>query len=210
MASLLSELSFNAATDHLILTGDLISKGPYSPAVVDLAIASNASCVRGNHEDRVLLAYRDLQYHHRLHQHTDHHAKGEEIPTPPNPGNPNAAKEAKPGAEADERMDDEHFTSGDHVNQQLARSLSKRQIGYLASCPVILDIGPVRGMGEVRTVHAGLVPGVSLHRQDPVSVMHMRTLDLKSHVPSRGATGTHWSKVRAMFFSFCCQTSFLL
>ncbi|KAL8792981.1 MAG: hypothetical protein Q9195_004385 [Heterodermia aff. obscurata] len=197
-ASLLSELSFSAASDHLVLTGDLISKGPLSPAAVDLAIASNASCVRGNHEDRVLLAYRDLQYHHRLSQnavHTDQHVEGSEIPSPPNPGNPNAAKEAEPDAEVDQDIDDEAFTSGDHVNQQLARSLSLKQISYLASCPLILDIGPVRGMGEVRAVHAGLVPGVSLDRQDPISVMHMRTLDLKTHIPSRSGSGTPWNKI---------------
>ena len=156
--------------------------------------------MRGNHEDRVLLAYRDLQYHHRLVQQSESHGKGEEKPTPPSPGNPKAITEAQPGAERDLSVDDEHFTSGDHVNQELARSLSKQQIKYLASCPVILDIGPVRGMGEVRAVHAGLVPGVSLHRQDPVSVMHMRTLDLKTHSPSRGGTGTPWAKVRASLF----------
>lgn len=155
--------------------------------------------MRGNHEDRVLLAYRDLQYHHRLSQqagHTDHHAEGSKIPTPPDPGNPNAAKEAEPDAEADEDIDGENFTSGDRVNRQLARSLSLKQISYLASCPLILDVGPVRGIGEVRAVHAGLVPGVSLDRQDPISVMHMRTLDLKTHIPSRSGSGTPWHKVR--------------
>lgn len=161
--------------------------------------------MRGNHEDRVLLAYRDLQYHHRLSPHTDRHAKGKKVPTPPNPGNPNAAKEAEPDVDPDQGIDAEHFTSGDFVDQQLARSLSKQQINYLALCPVILDVGPVKDMGRVRAVHAGLVPGVSLQRQDPLSVMHMRTLDLKSHVPSRGATGTPWSKVRAPFRSLPCS-----
>ena len=168
--------------------------------------------MRGNHEDRVLLAYRDLQYHHRLSQHaehTDHHAEGSTIPSPPNPGNPNAAKEAEPDAEADQDIDGENFTSGDHVNQQLARSLSLKQISYLASCPLILDIGPVRGMGEVRAVHAGLVPGVSLDRQDPISVMHMRTLDLKTHIPSRSGSGTPWIKVRlALSIKFSTRHSF--
>lgn len=168
--------------------------------MIDLAIAFNASCVRGNHEDRVLLAYRDLKYHHRLSPHSDSHAEGEPVPSPPKPGNPNMAKEAEPGAQAEEGIDGEQFTSGDHVDQALARSLTKKQIDYLASCPVILDVGSLRGMGEVRAVHAGLVPGVSLKRQDPMSVMHMRTLDLRTHVPSRGSAGTPWSKVCAAIF----------
>ena len=196
MEALLSELDFRMGLDHLVFTGDLISKGPSSPAVVDLAIASHASCVRGNHEDRVLLAYRDLQRQFSLAPHTDHHSHGEEIPAPPPHGNPNKVREAEPDAKVDETIDGESFTSGDHVNQQLAKALSEEQIEYLASCPVILDVGPINGLGEVRVVHAGLVPGVSLQRQDPISVMHMRTLDLYSHVPSPVNDGTPWNKVR--------------
>ena len=195
MEALLSEVDFKVGLDHLVFTGDLISKGPSSPAVVDLAIASHASCVRGNHEDRVLLSYRDMQTHHSLASHTDHHSYGEEIPPPPQPGNPNKIREAEPDAKVDEIIDGESFTSGDHVNQQLAKELSKEQVEYLASCPVILDVGPVNDLGEVRVVHAGLVPGVSLQRQDPISAMHMRTLDLHSHVPSRVNDGIEWSKV---------------
>lgn len=195
MEALLSEVDFKLGSDHLIFTGDLISKGPSSPEVVDLAMASHASCVRGNHEDRVLLAYRDMQAHDSLAPATDHGSHGKDVPPPPAPGNPNKAREAEPDAKVDETIDHESFTSGDHVNQQLARTFSEEQIGYLASCPVILDVGPIDGLGEVRVVHAGLVPGVSLQRQDPISVMHMRTLDLKSHVPSRVNDGFPWNKV---------------
>lgn len=60
---------------------------------------------------------------------------------------------------------------------------------------MILDVGPVDGLGDVRVVHAGLVPGVSLQRQDPISVMHMRTLDLNSHVPSPVNDGMPWNKI---------------
>ncbi|KAL8820085.1 MAG: hypothetical protein Q9191_007588 [Dirinaria sp. TL-2023a] len=194
LEALLSELDFKMGSDHLVFTGDLISKGPSSPAVVDLAIASHASCVRGNHEDRVLLAYRDLKTH-AVAPHTNYHFRGEEIPAPPHHGNPNKVREAEPDAKVDETIDGESFSSGDHVNQQLARALSGEQIEYLASCPVILDVGPVDGLGDVRVVHAGLVPGVSLQRQDPISVMHMRTLDLNSHVPSPVNDGMPWNKI---------------
>lgn len=48
--------------DHLIFTGDMINKGPQSGKVVDLARRLGASCVRGNHEDRILLIRSDLQF----------------------------------------------------------------------------------------------------------------------------------------------------
>ncbi|KAL2820496.1 Metallo-dependent phosphatase-like protein [Aspergillus cavernicola] len=57
---LLDEVSFNTTHDHLIFTGDLIEKGPDSLGVVDLAREYNASCVRGNHEDRVLVLRHDM------------------------------------------------------------------------------------------------------------------------------------------------------
>ena len=131
--------------------------------------------------------------------------RAKKYPRPPTRVIPTPPKKQSRTLNQTNGIDAEHFTSGDFVDQQLARSLSKQQINYLALCPVILDVGPVKDMGRVRAVHAGLVPGVSLQRQDPLSVMHMRTLDLKSHVPSRGATGTPWTKVRALFRSLPCS-----
>ncbi|KAH8701831.1 hypothetical protein BGW36DRAFT_290215 [Talaromyces proteolyticus] len=53
---LLEKVSFNRENgDHLVFTGDLIHKGPDSSGVVDIARGLQASCVRGNHEDRILL-----------------------------------------------------------------------------------------------------------------------------------------------------------
>lgn len=156
-------------------------------------MASQASCVRGNHEDRVLLAYRDMQIHHSLPPHPIKVSEGTEAAYPPEPG---------PNAKPAENKDGESFLSGDHVEQVLARSLSNEHVQYLASCPVILIVGPIQGLGEVRVVHAGLVPGVALRRQDPVSVMHMLTLDLETHVPSHVNDGTAWSKVRHALLFF--------
>ena len=34
-------------------------------------------------------------------------------------------------------------------------------------------------------VHAGLVPGLPIDNQDPSSIMNMRIIDLKTHVPSK-------------------------
>ncbi|KAH6604186.1 hypothetical protein Trco_007632 [Trichoderma cornu-damae] len=53
---LLEKVGFDAARDHLIAAGDMINKGPDSPGVVSRLMRLNASAVRGNHEDRVLLS----------------------------------------------------------------------------------------------------------------------------------------------------------
>ncbi len=93
-------------------------------------------------------------------------------------------------------VEDESFEHGDSIARRLARSFTKRQIDYLATCPVILDVGRVKGMGDVHVVHAGLIPGVKLEKQDPMGVMHMRTIDLETFVPSSSEKGTAWFKVR--------------
>ena len=189
MENLLAEVQYEARTDHLIFAGDFVSKGPSSPAVIDLAMSAHASCVRGNHEDRVLLTYRDL-YSHRLTQ----EQKGKKTPSPPAAGMPEDMRR-NDREDNGENLEEEGFSYGNTVDRRLAESFTKRQIDYMASCPVILDIGYIKGLGNVHVVHAGLIPGVRLERQDPMGVMHMRTVDLNTHVPSSGAEGTPWFKV---------------
>lgn len=185
--SLLAQVQYEARTDHLIFAGDFISKGPSSAAVVDLAMSAHASCVRGNNEDRVLLTYRDL-YSHRLTQ----EQKGQKTPSPPAAGMPRDMKQN----DSEDEGENGSFSYSNAIDRRLAESFTKRQIGYIASCPVILDIGWIKGLGDVHVVHAGLVPGVRLERQDPMGVMHMRTIDLDTHVPSSSTEGTAWFKVR--------------
>ncbi|KAJ9666957.1 hypothetical protein H2201_002790 [Coniosporium apollinis] len=56
LVALLAKVGFQQSRDHLILTGDIVAKGPDSAGVVSLARDLGASCVRGNHDDRVLLS----------------------------------------------------------------------------------------------------------------------------------------------------------
>ncbi|KAL1895018.1 hypothetical protein Sste5346_005438 [Sporothrix stenoceras] len=70
---LLDKIDFEVGNDHLVLVGDLINKGPDSAGVVQLAMELGASAVRGNHEDRVLVAYQSL------------HATDAHIPPPVKP-----------------------------------------------------------------------------------------------------------------------------
>ncbi|KAJ5836660.1 hypothetical protein N7447_002686 [Penicillium robsamsonii] len=93
--------------------------------------------------------------------------------------------------------DDEgsRFDSRELGQRALARSLSDEQAQWLENCPMILNVGQVPGMGQVVVVHAGLVPGVELAKQDPASVMTMRTIDLDTHVPSPKKKGMNWAKM---------------
>ena len=197
VVSLLAKVQYEARSDHLIFAGDFISKGPSSPAVVDLAMSAHASCVRGNHEDRVLLAYRDM-YSHRM-THEQKAQKSQKVPPPPMPGMPEDMLQNEP---PEDIVGEESFEHGDLVDRRLAKSFTKRQIDYMAGCPVILDVGHVKGLGDVHVVHGGLIPGVRLEKQDPVGVMRMRTIDLDTYVPSGNTKGTAWFKVSTTFFLF--------
>jgi hypothetical protein len=51
---LINKINYDPLKDHLIFVGDLVAKGPKSIEVVQLIRSLGASCVRGNHDDKVL------------------------------------------------------------------------------------------------------------------------------------------------------------
>jgi len=59
LVALLDKVQYARASDHLILAGDFINKGADSRGVVALARELHASCVRGNHEDKLLKALQE-------------------------------------------------------------------------------------------------------------------------------------------------------
>jgi Calcineurin-like phosphoesterase len=170
LKALLERVNYNAKRDHLVTTGDMITKGPDSRGTVDLVREMGASCVRGNHEDRILLIAQDLNS-------TLLHLKN-------------------PASNGVDNLDEQSFSLRDSPDRALAASLSAEQISYLETCPVILRVGFMKHLaGDLVVVHAGLVPGVSLDRQDPTAVMSMRSIDLHTHVPSKHANSkgsVHW------------------
>lgn len=159
LARLLAKAAFDRKHDHLVLTGDMVAKGPDSPGVVELARDMGASCVRGNWEDKLLLTLAE-----------------EDASAAAPAANANANAHAK-------------------TLHQLAKQFSKKQIAWLHQCPVILRVGTVPTLGTLVAVHAGLVPDVPLERQDPFHVMNMRTIDLKTRIPSSKHSGTPWEKL---------------
>lgn len=171
LKALLEKVNFNTKTDHLIATGDVIAKGPDSGGTVDFLREVGASCVRGNHEDRILLMAHDLKS------------------SPLRAENPDTSPALT-----------------------LAASLTPSQIAYLESCPVILRVGFLPQLAsDLVVVHAGLVPGIPLERQDPTSAMNMRSIHLDTHVPSKHPNpdgSVHWIKLWNKYqHSLPCQWS---
>ncbi|TAQ83335.1 hypothetical protein B7494_g8342 [Chlorociboria aeruginascens] len=172
LVELLKKIKFEEKHDHLIMAGDMISKGPDSAGVVDLAMKMGATGVRGNHEDRIILAYANM-----LAEHVNVNTPG-----------PYEDTERKQDA-----FEKENLSGGDYKDRSLAKALGKERIKWLQSCPVILRVGQLGDMGEVVVVHAGLTPGVKLEQQDPTLVMNMRTIG-KDGIPSDTREGTVWTK----------------
>lgn len=159
LEALLKKLHFDPSTDHLIALGDVVSKGPDSLGVIDLLRRYEASCVRGNHEDRLLLVTEDLQ---------------------------STSLGSQKNSKFNGNSNEQKLLGDQEAERELAMSLNRDQLEYLKSCPVILRLGEVKAFnGEAVVVHAGLVPGIPLESQDPVSVMNMRIVDLTSHLPSK-------------------------
>ncbi|KAK2029626.1 calcineurin-like phosphoesterase [Colletotrichum zoysiae] len=174
LKTLLGNIGFDKASgDHLVLTGDLINKGPDSPGVVQLAMDHGASAVRGNNEDRVLAAHRLLRI-------------GRVPGVPGGDGGPPFEDSGAPLP-----PDIPYAVSSDFIT---ATQLSEAQVAWLSSLPLILRVGPLRGAvsapwnaGSVVVVHGGLVPSLTLEEQDPWAVMNMRSLVLPSKETHTGA-----------------------
>lgn len=155
LEALLAKTKYSPERDHIIAVGDMISKGPQSLEVIDFLVEHGASCVRGNHEDRILLVANDYS------------------------GNALKAQISHPGAK-----EESEAAKQIRMERELAKSLTPEQLDWLNACPVILKVGEIGSHGDIVAVHGGLVPGIALEDQDPMSVMNMRIVNLTTHMPS--------------------------
>ena len=183
LKALLTKVGFDRNNgDHLVLLGDIVAKGPDSAGVVALAMELDASAVRGNHEDEVLRAHKAMQKKHK---------KKKNKQKPWVDGKHGAAADAGDQHEvgSEEEGVEDGAVSADRLSARqqharvVARSLSAKQLKWLSSLPIMLQLGAISGAAsppwnakEVVVVHAGLVPSVPLDQQDPWAVMNMRTL----------------------------------
>lgn len=179
LVDLLEKVKFDKKRDHLILAGDMISKGPDSKGVVDLAMKLGATGIRGNHEDRVLEEWSRMM---------GENVEGE--------NEEDVEESPESGKELLDEPKEKVLGKGKDKDRSLIKHLGNQRLKWLKKCPVILRVGKLRGMGEVVVVHAGLAPGVKLERQDPYAVMNMRTIG-KHGVPDEDRNGgVFWVKVR--------------
>lgn len=193
LLDLLKTVGFNKDLDKIIATGDVVAKGPDSPGVIDTLVSLGALSVRGNHEDRILLA---------------------------------AKSRASTGMDLEaniESSDDVSATSrgAGLKGEALLDYLKPRHLKFMRSLPLIIHIpaltppkhlAPVTSdldasgkkkkkkvfqiLNDINVVHAGLVPSVPLLRQDPFSVMNMRSMSPTNHVPSENRKrGIPWERV---------------
>ncbi|KAL8350876.1 hypothetical protein RB601_000929 [Gaeumannomyces tritici] len=180
--------------DHLIIVGDLINKGPDSAGVVELAMSLGASAVRGNNEDRVILAHQAMKT--RLVPGTDGNdgpaafgispdsvllGEGGAAAAKASAEKPPSASRSAPAAGSDieaDMLEQNPFSHGDQGDRGTVASLTPAQLAWLADLPVILRIGTIREspFTNLVVVHAGMVPGIAPEKQDPWAVMNMRTL----------------------------------
>ena len=177
LLKLLRKVDFNEDTDHLVLVGDTVTKGPDNLGVLDELIRLNATSVRGNHEDRLLHVAKKLRKDGTL---------------------PIEAESSK----------------GFAKDAALVRQLKPRHLEYMRQMPLMLHI-PTLPLAKHPTkkkdspvtehiivVHAGLVPGVRLQKQDPYFVMNMRSINRQTHVPSAlrdGKNAKPWYDIWAWY-----------
>lgn len=207
LKALLQKVDYDPSSgaDHLVLTGDMVSKGPKSGGVLDLmkklSEAGVASCVRGNHDDRVVRAYERL---HRASLEEEEKQVSEKVKS----ADENEEVAGKQQEDPDEEIHGnyiEDWRDDDLVDidgkkkkkgskrrkrkrasdEAVAKTLTSGQAKFLASCPLILRVqGAGNQGGELLVVHAGIVPGVPLLKQNPELLMNMRTI-----LPPKGAKG---------------------
>jgi hypothetical protein len=176
LKTLLAKVNFDRKNgDHLILTGDMVNKGPDSVGVVQYAMDLNASAVRGNHEDRILLSHKEGKRNSKDKEGWLHTIlKNIDLMQ---------ADRTKALAAMSPAEQQTLARPGTETELIVASKFTDEQLDWLDSLPVILRMGPFSSAkstpwnaGTIAVVHAGLVPGLSLEKQDPQTVMTMRSL----------------------------------
>lgn len=216
---LLKKVKFNEHHDHLVLLGDMITKGDDSVGVLDYAMSINASCVRGNHEDNVL---REYAHHYKLPEpkvepikdikfsDEAQDSEGVSQDADEDAAAPDTLTAAPVEDDADDQLQVEKRSNSDAPkpnlmapmkvkDQDVALLLKPRHVSYLGSCPAILYLGSSTGFHSTPAVavHAGLqwhIP--KLTHQHPSTVFTMRSLLPSAFTrASEDREGVTWSKI---------------
>lgn len=176
LRTLLGQVNFDRKNgDHLILTGDMVNKGPDSVGVVQYAMDLKASAVRGNHEDRILLSHKEGK--------RNSNNKAGWLQTMLKNVDLLQMNRTRALASMSPAEQQTLARPGTETELVLASKFSDEQLAWLDSLPVILRLGLLSSAkstpwnaGTIAVVHAGLVPGMALEKQDPQTAMTMRSL----------------------------------
>lgn len=205
LEALLDKVGFDKRKgDHLILSGDLVNKGPDSPGVIDLAIKLGASAVRGNHENAVLNAAKEINVTRGSLPYSGGSNDSPDIYVNPQA---NLPENIDRGLEIPEQgasaTTDVSIKNGAVTTRNTALMLSTRHLDWLAALPLILRAKIPQNLtssfgDSLVIVHAGLVPRIPLEEQDPYAIMHMRSLvravdNEDEYVPAEASGEEGWS-----------------
>jgi hypothetical protein len=185
---LVTKVSFDPTRDRLMLLGDMISKGPHSPQVLDYAMSVKALCVRGNHGTAALSYYAKL-----------HNLPAPKIRPPHSGKSDNTDNCKRTLLSNDDASDEPLVTIQNKANDKLmSRLLQPRHVEYIGTCPAIIDLGAVGFNGtNAVAVHGGLQWNItSLEDQDPHVVFTIRSYAPPDYSqPLESAEGKSWSLV---------------
>lgn len=81
----------------------------------------------------------------------------------------------------------------EHV--QVLETLTREDFAYLDSLPLMLRLGPeAPGGADTIVVHAGVVPWLPLHAQDPDHLMNLRSIQ-NDGTPTKKVKGRPWAEL---------------
>ncbi|RAO71792.1 uncharacterized protein BHQ10_007804 [Talaromyces amestolkiae] len=183
LEALLDKVGFDKRKgDHLIIAGDLVNKGPDGPGVIDLAIKLGASAVRGNHENAVLNAAKEINTTRDSLSYSGGLSGSPAIPENPQSDLPeNIVRGLDIPDQGASATTDISIRNGAITTHDTALKLSARHLHWLAALPLILCVklpyNLTSSLGDnLVVVHAGLVPRIPLEEQESHAIMHMRGL----------------------------------
>lgn len=167
---LLRKVGFNKKTDHVLVLGDFIAKGPDSMKVLEYLIENQMDCILGNHEYYALQNYAQfhgLQSPYFVAQNSSNALR-----------NPDLSSKSSQMSNRGFNEDPEYL---------LAKKLQPHHIEYINLCGVIKKLGKVplhasendggRNFASGLAVHAGLRWDLTadLNEQDPNDCLEMRS-----------------------------------
>jgi hypothetical protein len=146
-----------ASGDRLVFVGDLVARGPSSLGVLDIVRRTGADVVRGNHEQRLLEELAALTQ-----------ARG------------SAGFRATRAGRED---GDDPKPPSSRIHRDIARSLRPVDWTLIETSPLSIDL-PEHG---ARVVHAGIDPAIPFERQEPSTLLRIRTVLVPGAPRGKGA-----------------------